>query len=192
MSKIKQPTPSLDAYKIKIESLKLPSDGRTWKSNLHPKEFNVRFKESKPVDCKRGEEEGEREDALALSPDGQTDVSADRTFRVAVEPEVTADELIAEIKLVDMNATVTGKDRTGISRALAESGSGREVLPLVRDRVSGMDAFELKHAGSTIAAELPGLGAASRKAREDEQDRAEHLRRIEACLAADSKRVREA
>jgi hypothetical protein len=35
-----------------------------------------------------------------------------------------------------------------------------------------MDAFELKHAGSTIAAELPGMVAARRKAQETQHARA--------------------
>jgi hypothetical protein len=280
MSKTKQPTPSLDAYKIKIESLKLPSDGRAWKhaaaqrktllmhfisfgdrhgnhifpgigllmertgwshgkvcyvieelkelkaienkgldgrrgkairvinpnflfadqppefneppesdskesnvgvkeSNVHAKESNVRVKESNPVDCRRGEERGEREEGGSpVSSNGQD--------------QVTADEVITEAMLANPVAGFSDKAKRGIEQALAETKPAREeVLPWVRDRVSQMDSFTLQNAGSKLAAELPGAIAASRKARQTEQQQAEHLRRIEEFLAAESKRRRQ-
>ncbi len=105
---------------------------------------------------------------------------------------MTADEVIAEAKGANPEAVFTAKARAEINRYLTDADTaGDEILPLVRERVSRMDAFELKHAGSTIAAELPGMVAASRKAQQSQQEQAERMRQLEAFGAEAIKRVRQ-
>jgi len=65
-----------------------------------------------------------------------------------------------------------------------------ELSTLIRDRVSAMDAFERKHAGSTIATELTDLIVASRKAQQERQAQRNRLDELYALAERISQRDR--
>ena len=75
--------------------------------------------------------------------------------------------------------TATNRDR--ITQFLSATEATRdEVLSEVRNRISEIDDFELRHAGSTLAVELPSLLSASRKAQQEKLAGQERQRQLHA------------
>jgi hypothetical protein len=162
---------SAEESKVQPEHDSKESNVRPKESNLHIKESNVPSKESKPLDSICREERGEREEcAPPSSSDGERQAES-----------VTADDVIAEAKTVNPEASFPAKWKREIANTLAQTKPAQEeVLPLVRERIGRMDDFEVKQAGSTLAAELPALIIAGRNHAAEKKSSAEYQRYLEA------------
>jgi transcriptional regulator NrdR family protein len=94
----------------------------------------------------------------------ETKQERERQTRTLSDCQNLGQRIVTLAKNVDSRASFTAKSRNGLVQAVAQTDlSDQEIESAVKEIVGGMDAFQLKNAGSNLLAELDGHVLAQRE-----------------------------